>query len=496
MNILLIYPEFPDTFWSFRHALKFTGKKAASQPLGLLTIAALLPQEWNKKMLDLNITELDSKLIEWADYVFISAMGIQKKFALEVIKKCNALSTKVVAGGPLFTAEYALFGTVDHFVLNEAELTLPGFIDDVKHGTPKRIYTSEGFADIWTTPPPVWDLVDFDSYATMNIQFSRGCPFNCDFCNITTLFGHYPRTKSTKQMINELDLLYAAGWRKTVFFVDDNFIGNKQILKNELLPAIIEWQKGKKPLVFTTEVSINLSDDPVLIDLMVQAGFDTVFIGIETPDELSLVECNKKQNLNRNLIESVQLIQRSGLQVQAGFILGFDNDTHSTFKHLIDFIQSSGIVTAMVGLLQAPADTLLYERLAKEGRINDLMTGDNTDGTTNIVPIMELDDLISGYKHVVDQLYSPKLYFKRVKTFFKEYKVNNSKSGANIMETMRSIVPLLRSIVILGIADKARFQYWKIFFWALVRKPSMLNLSITFAVYGYHFRAIIERQIL
>ncbi len=495
MNILLVYPEIPDTFWSFKHALKFIHKKVSSQPLGLLTVAAILPKNWTKRLIDLNCNELTQKDLKWADYVYLSAMSIQKKSAIQVIKQCNDAGIKIVAGGPLFTSEYEQFDTIDHFVLNEAEITLVEFLKDFEQGNAKHLYTTKEFPDIRRTPTPLWELVDFKNYATMNIQYSRGCPFNCDFCNITTLFGRKTRTKSSEQIINELDALYNLGWRKSVFFVDDNLIGNKKILKNDLLPALIKWRQGKKGITFTTEVSINLADDKELLKLMVEAGFNSVFIGIETPEELSLAECNKKQNMNRDLIGCIKLIQRSGIQVQAGFILGFDNDTHSTFKRLVDFVQKSGIVTAMVGLLQAPTDTLLYKRLKKEGRIIESMSGDNTDGTTNIIPIMNIEALTSGYKDVMNQIYSPELFNKRIKTFLKEYKAPKVKNKTSFINFYKDILAFIRSIYILGILDKERIKYWEIFLWTLVRKPNKFALSITFAIYGYHFRLICEKLI-
>ncbi len=369
------------------------------------------------------------------------------------------------------------------------------YLRDLEKGKPKRIYSSDEFPDIKNTPAPLWDLLDFNSYATMNIQYSRGCPFNCEFCNVTTLFGHKPRTKTTVQIIDELNALYNTGWRKNVFFVDDNFIGNKNILKNELLPALIKWRKGKKGISFNTEVSINLADDDELIKMMVSAGFDTVFIGIETPDELSLAECNKKQNLNRDLIHCIKKLQQAGLQVQGGFILGFDNDTHQTFQRLTDFIQKSGIVTAMVGLLQAPNDTQLYKRLMKEGRITENMAGDNVDGTTNIIPVMNIETLISGYKNVMNQLYSPKLFNTRIKTFLKHYKAPDLKIKHGFVDFYTNIQAFLRTIYILGILDKHRIPYWNLFIWTLLRKPALMSLSITFAIYGYHFRIICEKHI-
>lgn len=495
MNILLVYPKFPDTFWSFKHALKFVKKKVSSQPLGLLTVAAMLPATWGKKLIDLNCEELCNEDVEWADFVFVSAMSIQRESVLEIISKCNSIGTKIVAGGPLFTAEYKQFHTVDHFVLNEAELTINDFIIDVQAGIPKKVYTSPDFPDIKKSPMPLWELAHSPYYATMNIQFSRGCPFNCDFCNITTLYGNKTRTKDVSQVLKELDALYNLGWRKNIFFVDDNFIGNKSILKKELLPALIEWRKDKKGITFSTEASINLADDTELMSLMVNAGFETVFIGIETPDADSLAECNKQQNLNRNLIESVKRIQRSGMEVQGGFILGFDNDTHSTFQRLIDFIQNSGIVTAMVGLLQAPTDTSLYKRLLQEGRITSIMSGDNVVSSTNIVPVMNIETLYKGYKNVMRQLYSPVAFNKRIKTFFKEYKTPKVKLKADFKNIRKSMLALGRSIYILGILDKERQHYWRLFFWTLLKKPSMLNLSMTFAVYRYHFRLICEEHI-
>ncbi len=490
MNTLLIYPAFPDTFWSFKHALKFIHKKAAFPPLGLLTIGAMLPKEWPKRLVDINVTKLTERDLEWADYAYISAMVVQKESALNTVAQCKAAGLKVVAGGPLFVCEHDLFDGVDHFVLNEAELTLPPFLEDLKQGCAKRVYTTTGFADIKETPAPAWGLIDLKRYASMSVQFSRGCPFNCDFCNVTALFGHKPRIKTAAQIIAELDGLYNLGWRGQVFFVDDNFIGNKKYLESHLLPALIEWHKDKKGIPFNTEASLNLADNQQLMELMVEAGFDSVFVGIETPDEGSLAECNKKQNKNRDMIESVKLIQRSGLQVQGGFIVGFDNDTPSIFQRQIDFIQKSGIVTAMVGLLQAPAGTRLYKRLQREGRLVGNMSGD-TDGTTNIIPRMELKALSEGYKNIVSQLYSPKNYYQRVKTFLREYKAPK----VEIPLDFQRFLAFFRSSIRLGVFGKERFQYWKLLTWTLVRRPALLPLAITFAIYGHHFRRICELYI-
>lgn len=491
MKTLLLYPSFPDTFWSFKHALKFIHKRSAFPPLGLLTVAAMLPASWPKRMIDLNVAPLTEKDMAWADSVFVSAMAVQRESARNAIARCKKAGLRVVAGGPLFTDEYNAFEDVDHFVLNEAELTLPSFVRDLKQAGPQRVYQTSEFADLSQTPPPLWHLIDMKRYAAMSIQFSRGCPFNCDFCNITALLGHRPRHKTAAQIITELDALYGLGWRGNIFFVDDNFISNKRYLKEKLLPALIKWQKNKNSIRFNTEASVNLADDRSLMQMMIAAGFDSVFIGIETPAEEGLAECNKKQNKGRNLVESVRRIHQTGLQVQGGFIVGFDSDTPSIFQRQIDFIQKSGIVTAMVGLLNAPPGTRLYDRLKKEGRLAGLVSC-NTDGTTNIIPRMDLKALSDGYKRIMGQIYSPKIYYERVRTFLKEYRAPEAKLPFNIHDLMA----FLRSCIRLGIFGKERFQYWKLLLWTLRKRPQLLSLAITLAIYGHHFRRVCEIHIL
>ena len=492
MNILLVYPEFPDTFWSLKHALRFIGKRASSPPLGLLTIAAMLPADWEQRLVDVNAQNLTDRDLAWADYVFISAMNVQRESAHEIIARCKKAHKKVVAGGPMFTGEYEQFPSVDHFVLNEGEITLPLFLADLERGSPQHIYTTSEFPDIQQTPVPRWELANLKRYASISIQFSRGCPYNCDFCNVTALLGHRPRTKSAQQIVAELTKLYDLGWRSGVFFVDDNFIGNKKQLKNEILPALIEWRKDKAGFAFNTEASINLADDEELMRLMSDAGFDTVFVGIETPDEESLAECQKFQNKGRDLVESVKRIQHAGIQVQGGFIVGFDSDTPSIFQRQIDFIQNSGIVTAMVGLLQAPYGTGLYKRLKGEGRLLGEMSGDNGDLSTNIIPKMNIDVLRDGYKSILSHIYSPKLYYERIKTFLREYRPPTIRFRLDF----EYLMAFFRSIYQLGIKGAERVQYWRLLVWTLVRRPKLFPLAVTLAIYGYHFRRICELYVL
>jgi radical SAM superfamily enzyme YgiQ (UPF0313 family) len=487
-KVLLVYPKHPDTFWSYKYALKFISKKASSPPLGLLTVAAMLPADWEKRLIDMQVRPLEDREIQWADYVFISAMCIQKKSVKQVITRCKALGVKTVGGGPLFTAMPEEFPDVDCLVLNEAEITLPLFLTDLENGRVQRVYTSDCWADIEKTPIPQWEMVKPKNYASMNIQYSRGCPFNCEFCNITVLYGQKPRAKGKDQIIAELDRLHRTGWRGSVFFVDDNFIGNKAKLKKDVLPALCDWMESVGyPFAFATEASINLADDPELMGLMVRAGFDTVFIGIETPNEASLAECNKFQNKNRNLMACVKTIQKSGLQVQGGFILGFDNDPPSIFDRLTRFIQESGIVTAMVGLLNAPRGTRLYERLVKEGRLLNDISGDHMDLSMNFIPKMNRELLVSGYQKILDTIYSPKCYYERVRRFLADYAPSQQKMFHFHFNYLTAFV---RSVFVLGIAEKGRFQYWKLLFWSLFRRPRLMPLAIGLAICGFHFRKV------
>jgi radical SAM superfamily enzyme YgiQ (UPF0313 family) len=488
MKILLIYPQYPDSFWSFKHALKFISKKAAVPPLGLITVSAMLPKSWEKKLVDMNVSKLDVDDIILADYVFISAMYIQKDSVNEIIKECVKQKTKIVAGGPLFTQEYKNYPQIDYFVLNEAEITLPQFLADLLIGQPGKVYKTDQFADLSLSPVPDYHLLQMKKYAFMSIQVSRGCPYSCDFCEITSLLGHKVRMKNTGQTMNELEALYKLNWRGSVSIVDDNFIGKKKEIKENLLPVLKKWtQKRKYPFVFNVQSSIDLADDKELMSVLVETGFTSAFIGIETPDEVSLCSCNKVQNKNRNLLECIKTIQNSGLQVSGGFIVGFDSDTPSVFQRQIDFIQKSGIVSAMVGILNAPKNTKLYQRLETENRLTVEATGNNTDTSMNFVPKMDYNELIDGYKTIINNIYTIKPYYKRIRQLFLNYnKIQKNRNTINFL----FLAAFLKSVLIIGIINRGRGEYWKLLFWTLFKRPGLLTDAITFAVYGYHFRTV------
>ncbi|MBU1097980.1 MAG: DUF4070 domain-containing protein [Bacteroidetes bacterium] len=487
-KILLVYPETPATFWSFKDALKFVSKESAEPPLGLITVAAMLPQNWKKKLVDLNVGKLEDKDIVWADYVFLSGMNVQINSFKDIIRRCNILGTKVVAGGPLVTTQYKDFLGVDHFILNEAEITLPPFLEDLENGKAKYIYTSEEFPDLSLAPVPNWNLLDTKKYASMSIQYSRGCPYDCEFCSITMLNGRKPRTKSKVQFLHELEVLFNSGWRGDISVVDDNFIGNKTALKKEILPAIIEWNnRNKRPFNFITEVSINLADDEELSRLMVEAGFISIFVGIETPSDESLEECGKSQNRKRNLIDSVNKLQKSGFLVSGGFIVGFDNDSSEIFDQQINFIQNSGIVAAMVGLLNAPTGTKLFKRLKSESRLLENFTGNNMDGSINFIPKMEYSELIKGYSRIIKSIYSQKSYYNRLTTFLRNYGLpgwQKPKFG------IREIKAFFKLVWWLGVVEQEKKYFWKLLVGCLFNYPKKFQLAMTLAVYGFHFRKI------
>ena len=419
---------------------------------------------------------------------FISAMYIQKESVSEVIEECKKFNKKIVAGGPLFTQEYNKYPKVDHFILNEAEITLPLFLNDLSTSQPKRLYRTNEFADISMTPVPDYNLLARERYVYMNIQVARGCPFSCDFCEITSLLGHKVRMKDTSQVIKELEALYNLNWRGPVSIVDDNFIGNKKEIKGNLLPAMKEWmQIHRYPFEFTTQASINLADDDELMSMMIAAGINATFIGIEIPDEVSLQNCKKIQNKNRNMLQSVNKMQKAGFQVSAGFIVGFDNDSPTVFQRPINFIQQSGIVTAMVGLLNAPKNTRLYQRLKAENRLTTEASGNNTDSSMNFIPKMNSKELLEGYEKIIQNIYTTGPYYKRVRQALLNY---NCLYRRQIKVDLSLIGAFFKSVIVIGILNKGRLAYWKLIIWTLFNRPGLIIDAITYTVLGYHFRTI------
>ncbi len=491
MNILLIYPKYPNTFWSFGEVLKYVSKKAAVPPLGLLTVASLLPKNWNKKLVDLNVRKVKEEDIEWADMILVSAMIIQKKSAQIITKYCKLKGKIVVAGGPLFTSGYKDFKYVDHFVLGEGEITIPLFLNDLKKGKPKKIYYSEERPDITKTPVPMWSLINVKEYVTIPVQYSRGCPFNCEFCDIVIMNGRIQRTKNPNQMIKEMQAVYDTGWRGPLFIVDDNFIGNSSNAK-KFLPELIKWQKQHKyPFSIMTEASINLAEDDELMKLMSNANFYKVFLGIETPNLESLKECSKHQNTKKDLVESIKIIHRAGIQVMGGFIIGFDNDTEKIFKRQIKFIQKIGVVTAMVGVLIALPKTRLWKRLKLEGRILEKITAGENEGESNFIPKMGEERLKEGYKEVIGSLYSSKSYYQRINQFIKDYKPT-----VRIKVNKNELIALIKSIFRIGIVSKSRFRFWKLLSKTFFTNTKALPTAIELAILGQHFQRMAKINVL
>jgi radical SAM superfamily enzyme YgiQ (UPF0313 family) len=490
MKVLLVYPEFPDTYWSFRHALSFIGKRSAFPPLGLLTISALLPASWERRLVDMNVRRLKASDIEWADMVFVTAMLIQKESLNEVVTQAKAMGKRVAIGGPYVTTTMDMVAA-DHVFLGEAETTLPQFIEDLKHDEAKRTYKSAERPPLSETPVPHFHLTELKRYSSMSVQFSRGCPFSCEFCDIIEIYGRVPRTKSNPQMLRELDELKRVGWRGPVFIVDDNFIGNKKNVRR-LLPELAEWQKrNDHPFSLFTEASVNLADDDALLQDMQDAGFYRVFLGIETPVEESLKEAQKTQNRG-DLIESVKKIQSYGMEVMAGFIVGFDNDPEDIFERQINFIRESAIPLAMVGLLNALPDTQLWRRLEREGRLLKESDGNNTNCSLNFIPKMDPTRLIEGYKSIMQTIYSPAEYYERALNCLDWVRQAVVMDKTRNVLTPRNVATLVRIVLKLGVRDGERTEFWRYMRRVLADHRNKFYEGMSLAVMGYHFRKLTE----
>ncbi len=486
MNVLLISPPTPETFWSFKHVMRFVSKRAAFPPLGLLTVAAMLPDHWQLKLVDLNVGRLETRDLKWADYVFLSGMIVHKDAIHDIAECCQRVGTPIIAGGPLFTTGHANFPNIRHFVLGEAEELMPTVIADMCRGTLKHTYVASSRPNIAHVPPPRWDLIDVRQYVTMSVQFSRGCPFDCEFCDIVVMNGRVPRTKAPSQLIEELEQLRRHGWQDNVFVVDDNFIGNRQQAK-ALLRELIRWrQRTDTKMGFLTEASANLAEDPELCELMIRAGFKKVFVGFETPALESLQECGKVQNCRGDLSESVQVLQEAGFEVMGGFIVGFDSDPADIFKRQFEFIQRTGVVTAMVGLLTALPETRLYRRLMQEGRLEVESSGNNTLATLNFRTVISRSYLTQGYRDLMKKLYEPRHYYRRIRTFLE----HSRSSGPRLSLSGWELRAFVRSLWLLGVWHSGRIAYWRLLATTLLRRPSRFSQAVELAIIGHHFRRV------
>jgi radical SAM superfamily enzyme YgiQ (UPF0313 family) len=499
-RVLLVSPRIPTTYWSYKYALPFVRKKALLPPLGLATVAGMLPEDYELKLVDMNVEALRLEDIEWADMVFLSAMIVQQKSFEKVVAICRQCGTPVVAGGPYPTSSFEKIEGVDHFVLDEAEYTLPEFLRDLEQGTAAHVYRAEGRPDLTLTPLPRFDLIDVELYESMPLQFSRGCPFDCEFCDIIELFGRKPRTKEPLQFMKEVELVYKTGFRGSLFIVDDNFVCNKHKVK-KLLPRLADWQKAHGfPFTVSTEASITLAQDEELLDMMVAAGFTMVFIGIETPDAKTLAMTHKTQNLREDVLSSVTRIQNKGIEVSGGFIVGFDGETEDIFARQKEFIQKAGIPTAMVGLLIALPHTQLYRRLKQEGRLLSETHGNNThDFQLNFVPQMPGQELLRGYKWLLNQVYAPRNYFERALTLIKRFargREEGTKTAERIPRSvrLRDFLALFRSLFRQGFSFYG-YHYLRYLVKVLATDAALFPQAVTVAVRGHHFIRI-TREIM
>jgi radical SAM superfamily enzyme YgiQ (UPF0313 family) len=488
MKALLICPQYADALWTYKHARKFLGKKASSPPVGLLTVAALLPVEWEKRFVDMNVNLFTDVDLAWADIILIGAMLAQQASTLQVIQRCHALGKKMLAGGPLFCPELieqGLFSKVDHIVVGEAEALVLNFLVDLTAGCARPIYRQEGYPDIRLVPTPMWSLVDLRDYAMINIQFVRGCPFHCDFCYGHILNGHHPRAKSKEQIVAELDAVHASGWRSSIFVCDDNLVGNHELARTHLLPILIEWmQVHDYPFTLTGAASVDLARDPQLMDMIVAAGFESITLGIESPNESSLTEVQKRQNLHLDLLNVVHTIQAYGLEVQSGMILGFDHDPPAIFDLQIDFLQQSGIANALVSILFAFPDTALYNRLKQENRLLDYEVRNSVHGAINFKPRMSAETLIAGYKRVLGTLYTPSGYYTRLESFLLNYRPAPRRFHLQFSQ----LGMVLRAVFYMGVLDPWRGRFLVLLFQALGKGQDVLVAYLRLAIMGYFLR--------
>ena len=481
MRALLINPKFPESYWDLLHALPILGARYWQPPLPLLTVAALLPTDWSLRVIDENVDEVTDEDILDSDVVMLTGMIVQRDALWALLQRCRALGRPSVVGGPYVTSTPETV-PADHIVQGEGEIIIPQLAKDLENGTAVALYVETSRPSVAALPPPRYDLVNVEDYGDLAIQFSRGCPFLCEFCDIIALYGRAPRTKSLEQITTELDAVLATGFRGEVHFVDDNFIGNKKVVK-QILPGIAKWQRQHGvPFNFYTEASVNLAEDDELLDLMVDAGFKSVFIGIETPSKESLRETRKLQNLKSDLIESLHYVHQRGLMVMAGFILGFDNEGPDIFDRMIGFVERSGVSMAMVGQLVAVPKTPLYDRLKREGRLRDIQPGD-AFGPTNVVTVIPPRQMSSGFRRVIQALYEPRAYFGRVRKNLELLQPRGPERRLRAKDYAR----MLRSMWVQGVRSNYRGVYWRYLLWAMLHHPRKVRFTFHEAIFGHHF---------
>ncbi len=502
MKILFIYPKFPSSFWSFEKALELSGHKALLPPLSLITVAALLPQEWEFRLKDRNIgDEISEDDWQWPDIVAFSGMIVQKPDMLHLIREAKKRGKQVAAGGPYVTSlsEDALEAGADFLILDEGEITLPLFVAALEKGATSGVFRADGKRpEVTSTPIPRYDLLNMNAYAKMSVQFSRGCPFQCEFCDIIVLYGRKPRTKTSAQVLAELQALYDTGWRQTIFMVDDNFIGNKKNVR-ALLQELIPWQQEHDyPFVFTTEASLDLAEDQELLDLMIAANFGAVFLGIETPDTASLLRSKKSQNTRQPMVESVRKINQAGIRVMAGLIIGFDGEEAGAGQRIIDFVEETAIPQPLVTMLQALPHTALWHRLEKEGRLLTQLEGNiNQTTITNFIPTRPMAEIVEEHIACFWHLYEPERYLERT---YRHYLHMGSrpqgkkKQKPELHQLWGALILFWRQ----GVKRSTRGQFWRQLFLILKHNPRVINGYLATCAILEHlidYREIARREI-
>jgi radical SAM superfamily enzyme YgiQ (UPF0313 family) len=492
MKALLLYPQFPQSFWSYDRFMEIAGLKAVIPPLGIITVAALLPPEWEIRFCDRNVTCETEADWQWCDLVILSAMLVQKSDFQALIQKAVRLGKTVAVGGPYPTSvpQDALDAGADFLILDEGEMTIPLFLEALRQGETQGIFRSIDKPDVTQSPIPRFDLLQQDAYLMMAIQFSRGCPFNCEFCDIISLYGRKPRTKEPYQALTELQTLYDLGWRGSLFMVDDNFIGNQRNVKRFLRELIPWMQEHNYPFTFITEASVNLAEDDELLQLMGEAGFYAVFLGIETPDQDSLQVTRKLQNTRNPLVEACRKINDAGLLIYAGFILGFDGERAGAGDRIQAFVEQTSIPQPMLGILQAPPNTALWERLKKEQRLIDEKSHPTGDQNTlmNFIPTRPITEIAREYVEGFWTMYEPENYLRRC--LEQCLKIATLKSHKQTMKfpVGKGLRLVMQLIWLQGIRrPEIRGQFWNQLWIILLRKPQVLNMYLGLCAAGEHF---------